>query len=284
MRDGSARFAAVLATPIVLAYAVFLILPLAFFLVMGVFRYDAFALYLPRLTGENFHRLLADAHYRSIIVLTLRLAALTTLFALLLAYPIAYFLSRTRSAWRGVLMFLVVAPLTTGVIVRTYGWIVLFGAEGLINRVLMGLGLTHQPLQILNTQTAVVVALVHILLPYMVFPLFSSLSAQDPDLQQAASTLGAGPARTFFEVTLPLSKPGILMGSVLVFTLAAGSVVTPTLLGGQNVQMMGQSIYELVMHTLNWPLGSAMAAILVVLQFVIIFVYFRSGRQAVARV
>jgi ABC-type spermidine/putrescine transport system permease subunit I len=284
MRDGSARFAAVLATPIVLAYAVFLILPLAFFLVMGVFRYDAFALYLPRLTGENFHRLLADAHYRSIIVLTLRLAALTTLFALLLAYPIAYFLSRTRSAWRGVLMFLVVAPLTTGVIVRTYGWIVLFGAEGLINRVLMGLGLTHQPLQILNTQTAVVVALVHILLPYMVFPLFSSLSAQDPDLQQAASTLGAGPARTFFEVTLPLSKPGILMGSVLVFTLAAGSVVTPTLLGGQNVQMMGQSIYELVMHTLNWPLGSAMAAILVVLQFVIIFVYFRTGRQAVARV
>jgi ABC-type spermidine/putrescine transport system permease subunit I len=249
---------------------------------MGVFRYDAFALYLPRLTGENFHRLLADAHYRSIIVLTLELAALTTLFALLLAYPIAYFLSRTRSAWRGVLMFLVVAPLTTGVIVRTYGWIVLFGAEGLINRILMASGLAQQPLQILNTRTAVVVALVHILLPYMVFPLFSSLSGQDPGLQQAASTLGASPSRTFFEVTLPLSKPGILMGSVLVFTLAAGSVVTPTLLGGNNVQMMGQSIYELVMHTLNWPLGSAMAAILVVLQFAIIFVYFRSGRQAVA--
>lgn len=282
MPDSGGRFAAALATPIVLAYALFLILPLGFFLAMGVFRYDAFALYVPRLTGENFHRLLTDPHYRTIIVLTLKLAALTTLFSLLLAYPIAYVLSRTRSAWRGVLMFLVVAPLTTGVIVRTYGWIVLFGAEGLINQVLMGTGLAQQPLQILNTQTAVVVALVHILLPYMVFPLFSSLSGQDPGLQQAASTLGAGPARTFFEVTLPLSKPGILMGSVLVFTLAAGAVVTPTLLGGKNVQMMGQSIYELVMHTLNWPLGSAMAAILVVLQFAIIFVYFRSGRQAVA--
>jgi ABC-type spermidine/putrescine transport system permease subunit I len=282
MPDSGGRFAAVLATPIALTYTVFLILPLGFFLVVGVFRYDAFALYLPHLTGENFHRLLADPHYRAIIVLTLKLAALTTLFSLLLAYPIAYFLSRTRSAWRGVLMFLVVAPLTTGVIVRTYGWIVLFGAEGLINQFLMGTGLAQRPLQILNTQTAVVVALVHILLPYMVFPLYSSLSGQDPGLQQAASTLGASPARTFFEVTLPLSKPGILMGSVLVFTLAAGAVVTPTLLGGKNVHTMGPSIYELVMHTLNWPLGSAMAAILVVLQFAIIFVYFRSGRQAVA--
>lgn len=280
MNETAGRFGTALAVPITLLYAAFLILPLGFFLAMGVFKYDAFALYIPNLTGENFLRLVSDSYYRAIIVLTLKLAALTTLFSLLLGYPMAYFLSRTRSAWRGVLMFLIVAPLTTGVIVRTYGWIVLFGAEGMINSILLWTGLLHQPLQILNTQTAVVVALVHILLPYMIFPLFSSLAGQDPSLERAASTLGAGRGRIFFEITLPLSKPGVLMGAVLVFTLSAGSVVTPALLGGKNVQMMGQSIYELVLHTLNWPLGSALASILVLLQFVIIFLYFRSDRQA----
>ena len=283
MSETAGRFGTSLAAPITLLYATFLILPLGFFLAMGFFKYDAFALYIPQITGENFNRLISDAYYQAIILLTLKLAALTTLSCLLLGYPMAYFLSRTESAWRGVLMFLVVAPLTTGVIVRTYGWIVLFGAEGMINTILLWTGVIHQPLQILNTQTAVVVALVHILLPYMIFPLFSALSGQDPSLEQAAGTLGAGTTRIFFEVTLPLSKPGILMGSVLVLTLSAGSVVTPALLGGKNVQMVGQSIYDLVLHTLNWPLGSALASILVLLQFVIIFLYFRSDRQAVHR-
>ena len=279
MTESGGRFGVALGTPIVLLYVVFLLLPLGFFLVMAVLRYDAYALYLPEPTGENYLRLVSDPYYRAIIVLTLQLAALTTLCCLVLAYPLAYFLSRTQSAWRGVLMFLVVAPLTTGVIVRTYGWIVLFGAEGLVNRVLLWTGLAAAPLQILNTRTAVVVALVHILLPYMVFPLFSSLAGQDPALRQAAATLGAGRARTFLEVTLSLSRPGMLMGSVLVFTLAAGSVVTPALLGGENVHMMGQSIYELVLQTLNWPLGSAMASILVLLQFAIILIYFGGGRR-----
>jgi putative spermidine/putrescine transport system permease protein len=209
----------------------------------------------------------------------MKIAALTTLFSFVLGYPLAYFLARTRSAWRGVLMFLVIAPLMTGVIVRTYGWIVVLGAEGLVNGFLLALGVIGKPLQILNTQTAVVVALVHILMPYMVFPLFSALTAQDPNVERAASTLGAGKARIFFEVTLPLSRSGILMGSVLVFTLSAGAVVTPALLGGKDVQMLGQTIYDLVLHTLNWPLASAVASVLVVLQFSIILLYFRGGRR-----
>jgi putative spermidine/putrescine transport system permease protein len=179
-------------------------------------------------------------------------------------------------------MFLVIAPLMTGVIVRTYGWIVLLGSEGLVNTALIGLGLVRRPLQILNSELAVVIALVHILLPYMVFPLFSALAGQDPNLERAASTLGAGRARTFLEVTLPLSRSGILMGSVLVFTLAAGAVVTPALLGGKSVQMMGQTIYDLVLRTLNWPLAAAMGSILVLLQFSIVLVYFHGGRRVVA--
>ena len=276
------RFAGALLAPITLLYAVCLIAPISFFLAVSVFRYDPFAMYVPDLTGANFGRLVFDPYYRGIIVLTLRIALLTTIFSLLLGYPLAYFLARTQSAWRGVLLFLVIAPLMTGVIVRTYGWIVLLGSEGLINSLLIGLGVVRRPLQMLNSEFAVVVALVHILLPYMVFPLFSALAAQDPNLERAAGTLGAGSARTFLEVTLPLSRSGILMGSVLVFTLAAGAVVTPALLGGKNVQMMGQTIYELVLRTLNWPLAAAMGSLLVLLQFSIILVYFRGGRRVVA--
>ena len=167
-------------------------------------------------------------------------------------------------------------------IVRTYGWIVLLGSEGTVNSVLRGLGLIDRPLKILHTEAAVLIALVHILLPYMVFPLFAALAGQDPDLERAAHTLGAGRTRTFLEVTLPLSRPGILMGSALVFTLTAGAVVTPALMGGKDVQMLGQTIYELTMSTLNWPLASAVAFLLVLCQLTILLVYFRVGRRRVA--
>jgi putative spermidine/putrescine transport system permease protein len=233
-------------------------------------------------TAENFVRLLGDAYHRTIILRTLKIALLTTVGSLLLGYPLAYFLARTASAWRGVLMFLVIAPLMTGVIVRTYGWIVLLGSEGTVNKVLVGLGIVDRPVQILQTERAVLIALVHILMPYMVFPIFSALAGQDPNLARAASTLGAGRWRAFLEVTLPLSRPGILMGSALVFTLTAGAVVTPALLGGKDVQMLGQTIYELTLSTLNWPLASAVAFVLVACQFSILLLYFRGGRRRAA--
>ena len=268
--------------PIALLYLIALIAPISFFLVMSVFRYSALELWVPTVTGENFARLLGDAYHRAIIVRTLKIALLTTIGCLALGYPLAWYLARTASAWRGLLMFLVIAPLMTGVIVRRYGWIVLLGSEGTINTILRGLGLVDRPLKILHTELAVLIALVHILLPYMVFPLFAALAGQDPDLERAAHTLGAGRARTFLEVTLPLSRPGILMGSALVFTLTAGAVVTPALMGGKDVRMLGQTIYELTMSTLNWPLASAVALVLVLCQFAILLVYFRSGRRRAA--
>lgn len=276
---GDTGFARVLLSPIAVLYLLFLIAPISFFLAMSVFRYDPLELYVPTVTADNFIRLFDDSYYRNIIFRTLKISFLTAFFSLLLGYPLALFLARTRSAWRGVLMFLVIAPLMSGVIVRTYGWIVLLGSEGAVNRLLLSTGLIDQPLSILHTETAVLIALVHILMPYMVFPLFSSLSSQDPDVERAASTLGAGRIRTFFEVTLPLSRAGITMGSALVFTLAAGAVVTPALLGGREVKMLGQQIYELVLSILNWPLASAVASILVICQFFIIALYFRAGRR-----
>jgi putative spermidine/putrescine transport system permease protein len=199
--------------------------------------------------------------------------------SLAIGYPLAYFLARTRTAWRGVLMFLVIAPLMSGVIVRTYGWIVLFGTEGLINGVLKAIELIDAPLQLLNTQFGLIVALVHILVPYMVFPIFSALASLDRNVERAASTLGARGWRVFFEVTLPLSRSGIVMGSALVFTLTAGAVVTPALMGPRDARVLGQMVYELVSSVLNWPLASAAASLLVLCQFLIILAKFRSGRR-----
>jgi putative spermidine/putrescine transport system permease protein len=280
--EGSGRYAIAMFAPITVLYLIFLIAPISFFLAMSVFKYSPLELYVVTVTGDNFLRLLGDDYYRAIIFRTLKIAGLTALFSLLLGYPLAYFLARTQSVWRGVLMFLVIAPLMTGVIVRTYGWIVLLGRQGTVNQVLQWTGLVDAPVKILETELAVLVALVHILMPYMVFPLFSSLASQDPNVEKAAATLGAGRLRTFIEVTLPLSRSGILMGSALVFTLTAGAVVTPELLGGKEVRMLGQMIYELVLTILNWPFASAIASILVLCQFSIIFLYFRGGRNRAA--
>lgn len=272
---------ALLLTPGALLYALVLFAPVSLFLLMGFFQYDPIDLYKPVPTLANVGRIVLDPFYRGIILLTLKLAAVTTVGTLLLGYPVAFMLARGTSAWRGVLMFLAVAPLMTGEISRTYGWIVVLGAEGLVNRSLLALGIVGQPLRLLNTQLAVVLALVQILLPFMIFPIISALAAQDRDLVRAAGTLGASRARAFFEVTLPLSRSGVVMGSLLVFTLSAGAVVTPALLGGKDVQMLGQTIYDLVLHTLNWPLASAAASILVALQFGLVFLQLRAGRRRV---
>ena len=267
--------------PATLLYTVFLLAPVSLFLAFGLMQYDAIDLFRPVLTLANFGRVVLDPYYRGIILLTLKIAALTTVFTLVVGYPVAYVLARGRSGWRGVLMFLVVAPLMTGEIVRTYGWIVVLGSEGLVNRFLLRTRYHPRPLKLLNTQLAVVVALVHILLPFMVFPLISALASQDADLVRAADTLGAGRMRAFVEITLPLSRTGIMIGSLLVFTLSAGAVVTPSLLGGKDVQMLGQTIYDLVLHTLNWPLASACASILLALQLCFVAIQVRANRRAV---
>ncbi len=279
MENSARGFGRLLFAPITSLYLLFLIGPISFFLALSVLKYHPNDLYQPILTLENYRRLLFDSFYLAIIARTLKIAAIVTLVSLALGYPLAYFLARTRTAWRGVLMFLVIAPLMSGVIVRTYGWIVLLGSEGLVNSTLKAAGLISTPIQLLNTQFGLVIALVHILVPYMVFPIFSSLASLDRNVERAASTLGARPWRVFLEVTLPLSRAGIVMGSALVFTLTAGAVVTPALLGPRDARVLGQMIYELVSSVLNWPLASAAASLLVLCQFLIIFAKFRSGRR-----
>ncbi len=272
-------FGAVLMAPITVLYLAFLIVPIGYFLAISFFTYSPQQMYVAEPTLDNYSRLVLDGYYRRIIFDTLRVALIVTAFSLLFGYALAYFLARTKSAWRGIMMFLVIAPLMTGVIVRTYGWIVLLGSDGLINTLLLWTGIVDKPLLMLGSEKTVIVALVHIMLPYMVFPIFSSLVSQDPHLVPAASTLGARPFRCFLEVTLPLSRSGIVMGSVLVFTMTSGSIVTVELLGGRDLTVMGQLIYQLILSTFNWPLGAAVAALLVLSQFIFISYYFRRMRR-----
>jgi ABC-type spermidine/putrescine transport system permease subunit I len=282
MRDpaaGQRGVAAALLTPLGLLYVLFLIAPISYFLAVSFLKYSPLQLYTSNLTLENYGRLLFDPFYTGIIVDTLRIAAIVTAITAILAYAMAFELARVSGAWRGIMIFAAVAPLMLGVIARSYGWIVLLGQDGLANRTLMALGLTSSPLTLLGTEGTVIVALVHFMIPYMLFPIFSALAGQDRHLVQAASTLGARPLRAFFEVTLPLSRPGLLMGSALVFTLSAGSIVTPALLGGRHVAMIGQTVYELVMSTFNWPLGAAAACILVLCQLVVMFLYLGRSRR-----
>ena len=276
---GGRVFAGLLLAPVGVLYLAFLIAPIGYFLGVSLLTYSAEQMYLAEPTLANYGRLVSDGYYRQIIYDTLRIAAIVTALSLLGGYVLAYFLARLKNRWRAVLMFLVIAPLMTGVIVRTYGWIVLLGNDGLVNQALQWLGVAAGSVQLLDTEGAVIVALTHIMLPYMVFPIFSSLVSQDPHLVPAAGTLGAGPVRAFLEVTLPLSRSGVVMGSALVFTLTSGSIVTPELLGGRDVTMMGQLIYQLVLSTFNWPLGAAVAAILVLCQFSVITLYFRKMRR-----
>lgn len=278
-RSGETRLRAVALAPISLLYLLFLLLPLTFFLAISFFRYSPMEMYIPDFTLANYTRFLFDSYYERVLLTTLRIAAITTVICLLLGYPLALFLARYPTRWRGVLMFLVIAPLMSGVIVRTYAWIMLLAREGTVNQALQATGLTGGPLTLLHTEFAVIVALVHILLPYAVFPIYSAIAVQDRDLERAAFTLGASRLRGFFEVTLPLSRPGIAMGSVLVFTLTAGAVVTPALLGGKDVQTLGMTVYELVMSTLNWPLAAAFASILVLCQFALVLLYLGGSRD-----
>lgn len=273
-------FGAALMSPIGVLYLCFLILPIGFFLSLSFFTYSAQQMYVAEPTLDNYGRLIFDGYYRRIIYDTIRVSLIVTVITLVFGYALAYFLTRVRSTWRGIMMFLIIAPLMTGVIVRTYGWIVLLGTDGLVNAILVWTGIVERPISMLGNEKTVIVALVHIMLPYMVFPIFSSLVAQDPHLVPAASTLGAKPLRTFFEVTLPLSRSGIVMGSVIVFTMTSGSIVTVELLGGRDMTMMGQLIYQLILSTFNWPLGAAVAALLVLCQFILISYYFRKMRRA----
>ena len=223
--------------------------------VPGKFMVDA-------LTLENYVKFFTDAYYASVLTRTLRVAAITTVICLLMGFPLAYVLARTRARYKNILVMLIVLPLFVGNAVRAAGWMVAFGNKGLINASLMGTGAISAPLEIMFTEFAVIVGITAVNLPFMVLTLQSIIEGIDRSVEEAAFNLGATPWQMARRVLFPLAMPGILAGTILTFILAMNAYATPVLLGGPRFQMMGPLVYGQFVQQNNWPFGGAIAFIL----------------------
>ncbi|MGQ3282449.1 ABC transporter permease [Bosea sp. (in: a-proteobacteria)] len=220
--------------------------------------------FLAGLDLENFGLIWEDPLYWQSYLYSLRIAALTTLIALAIGYPLAYAMASAPARWRAILLVLVILPFWTSFLIRVYAWIGILRPEGLLDMALAALGLSDQPLRLLNTETAVLIGMVYSYLPFMVLPLYATLEKLDRSLLEAAADLGATPLRAFLTVTLPLSLPGILAGSALVFIPAIGEFVIPDLLGGPDTTMIGKVLWTEFFSNRDWPLASAVAVVLLV--------------------
>src|SRR5262249_2021033 len=211
------------------------------------------------LTVRHYTKLLSDSYYLEIIGRTLALGLTVTSATLVIGYPVAFFLARTRSRWRNWLTFLVVFPLLLNLVVRTFGWMALLAQNGLVNQALQSVGLLHAPVKLLFNFTGLLVGLTHIFLPFMVLVLVGAIQNIPRDVEDAARVLGASWGSAFVRVTLPLSMPGVLSGSILVFVLTISALVTPRLLGGPPYPGMPPLISAGSLERPNWPAGAAQA-------------------------
>ena len=225
-------------------------------------------------TWRHYIRLFDSDLYFDALVATMRIGAITTIVALLIGYPLAHLMARMHSrVGHALLLMAVIAPLLTGIVVRTFAWMTLLGDRGVINTTLQWLGLAAKPLPLMYNEFGVVIGLVHIYVPFMVLTLVGVIGRIDPTLEEAARGLGASRLRTFMEVTLPLSLPGILAGSLLVFALAISAYVTPVLLGGNNVLTLPMLIYQQVSASFNLGFAGALGVVLLAVSLALVFAY-----------
>ena len=205
------------------------------------------------------------------------LAIVNTILCLIIGYPTAYYISKRKPRVKNMLFILIIVPFWTNFIVRTYTWMIILREGGLVNTLLMKIGLIEEPLQLLFTQKAVIIGLLYGYLPFMVLPLYASIEKLSPSLLEAAHDLGANSFQTFWRVIFPLTLPGIIAGSILVFVPTLGAFVTPDLLGGAKQTMMGNLIQNQYLKVRNWPFGSALSLILLGIVLIMLFVYIRFG-------
>ena len=264
---GSPRNRALVPSLLVAVPAIFLLVffvtPTMFLLSVGFLESDGM---VPTggWTLDNFTILLTRPLYYRAILRSFGVGVAVGVLVVVLAYPLAYFLVRTTSRWRNLLIAASLAPLLASVIVRTYGWWVVLNREGAINTALKSMGVIDQPLVLLPSTFAITIGLAHALLPYGVLTIIASLNGLNPNLERAAMSLGANRFRTFMAVTLPLSLPGIIGGFLLAFAIAISAYATPAILGGPATEVMATLIRSFMAVTLDWALGAAMGAILLV--------------------
>lgn len=263
-----------LSGPALLLFTVLLVVPLGLTAVLSFNVYDpATGPRSGEFTLAHYALVFSDSYYLGIFWRTFWVSALVTLICVLIGAPEAYVLSRMRNPWRSALLLVVLAPLLVSVVVRAFGWSMLLGPEGAVNALLQLLGIG--PVKILYTSAAVVIALVHVMLPFMVIPVWTSLQKLDPGVENAALSLNATPFTTLRRIVLPQVMPGILSGSLIVFGLAASSFAIPGLLGGRRLKMVATIVYDEYLSELNWPLGAAVALVLLVANLAVMLSYNR---------
>jgi putrescine transport system permease protein len=217
-----------------------------------------------KLNFDNYAFLFTDSLYLKAFVNSIKVAFVSTVFCLLIGYPMAYGIARASPRARNVLLLLVILPFWTSLLLRVYAWIGLMKANGVINNVLMSLGIIHEPLAMLYTPFAMYVGIVYSYLPFLILPLYSNLEKMDWQLLEAAEDLGCRPWQAFCKITLPLSRNGILAGSMLVFIPATGEFVIPALLGGPNALMIGRILWDEFFANRAWPVASAVAILMLI--------------------
>src|SRR3954469_25082319 len=260
--------------PSALLFALFFFLPIGLMAVMSVLTGNPVVMPNVAVTAKHYARIGSDSYYLEVIWTTIRIGLWTTLAALVVGYPLAHWMARIKSrTGHALLLMAVLAPMLTGIVVRTFAWMTLLSDKGVVNQTLISLGLISHPLKLMYTETGIVVGLVHIYVPFMVLTLTGVIGRIDKRLEQAAENLGASPFRAFLEVTLPLSLPGILAGSLLVFALAISAYVTPVLLGGNNVLTLPMLIYQQVSASFNLGFAGALGVVLLTVSLALVFAY-----------
>ena len=262
-----------LSLPALLLFAGVVVIPLAMTVILTFHDWGQYKGIEPVFILKNWQEVFGDPYYAEMFGRTFRIALIVTGLAALFGAPEAYILNRMKSPWRGLFLLVILGPLLISVVARTLGWALLFGGNsGLVNKALMSAGLISGPIPFMFTETGMVVALVHVLMPYMVLAVWAALQRLDPQIENAARSLGASQATLLRRVVLPQVMPGVLSGGIVVFALAASAFATPAIIGGRRLKVASTLAYDEFLNTLNWPLGAAVAVLLLVALMLIIVV------------
>jgi putative spermidine/putrescine transport system permease protein len=253
-----------LAGPALLLFVGIVLVPIAMTVLLSFHDWGQYKGIEPIITLKNWREIATDSYFLEIFTRTFRIALMVTIISVLIGTPEAYILNRMAPPWRGLFLVIVLGPLLISVVARTLGWALLFGSTGLINVALVRLGLVGAPMQFMFSETGVVIGLVHVLVPFVVISVWASLQRLDPQIENAAVSLGASSFTVLRRIVLPQVMPGILSGAIVVFALAASAFATPAIIGGRRLKVASTLAYDEFLNTLNWPLGAAVAVLLLV--------------------
>jgi len=265
-----------LALPLAAVFTVCFVAPLFVLLVLSLHGDVA----MTNWSLLNYLSFFTDRFSYSILIDTLLLGVKATLVCFIFGFPVAWLSARVNARWQSILLFLVILPILTSVVVRTFSWIVILGRYGVLNQIALGLGLVSEPLRLLYTETGVVMVLAQVQMPLMVLPILSVLSKQDPNLADASRALGAGEWRTLWKITLPLAIPGIVAGCILTYAASVTAFVTQSLIGGARLIYMPLDIYQQAVGANNWPYAAALSIIFMVSVMAVVAILNAVGRRS----